>query len=295
MSFVVAGAALLGLVAGSYARVLAGGFGPAVGPDGDRPAVGPDGDRQAVGPDGDRLAVQVGHPAADHGGSPPPTRPDGGPSGEPSLDPSGEPEETPRDGLSREEAAEQRRAYRVEARQAFRRMVRTVPVPAWPPLVELGTAAACALVAWRLAWTPPLAAWSYAAVAGSALALIDWRTQRLPDAITLPSYPILALLLAPTGHLVPGLLGGLALAGVYAVLWFVRPGALGLGDVKLAGLAGMLTGALGLDPWIAGAVGGQFLGALYAVALLVTRRGTLRSQFPLGPFILLGALAAVLR
>ncbi|WP_405146734.1 A24 family peptidase [Sphaerisporangium sp. NBC_01403] len=295
MSFVVAGAALLGLVAGSYARALASGFGPAVGPDDDRR------------PDGDRRAAEVGHPAAGHGGSPPAARPDGDPSGEPEetpedgLSPEETPEdgfsgqETPEDGLSREEAAEARRAYRVEARQAFRRMARAVPVPAWPPLVELGTAAVCALVAWRIGWTPLLAAWSYAAVAGCALALIDWRTQRLPDALTLPSYPILVLLLAPTGHLMAGLLGGLALAGVYAVLWFARPGALGLGDVKLAGLTGMLTGALGLDAWITGAVGGQFLGALYAVVLLVTRRGTLRSQFPLGPFILLGALAAVLR
>jgi hypothetical protein len=31
------------------------------------------------------------------------------------------------------------------------------------------------------------------------------------------------------------------------------------------------------------------------LALLITRRGTLKSQFPLGPFIVLGALAAVLR
>ncbi|MEU8271263.1 A24 family peptidase [Sphaerisporangium sp. NPDC049002] len=260
MGFIVAGAALLGLLAGVYVRVLAGGFGPA--PEFDTPKLDTS---KLDSPELDASELDA-----------------------PELD-------APRLDAPELDFTERRRAYRVEARQAFGRAVRAVPVPAWPPLIELGTAAACALVAWRLAWTPALAAWSYAAVAGCALAVIDWRTQRLPDAITLPSYPIIALLLVPTGHLVAGLLGGLALAGVYAVLWFVRPGALGLGDVKLAGLAGMLTGALGLDPWIVCAVGGQFLGALYAVALLITRRGTLQSQFPLGPFILLGALAAVLR
>jgi leader peptidase (prepilin peptidase)/N-methyltransferase len=241
VGLIVAGAGVLGLVAGVYVRVLAGGFGPAV----------------QFGDHAEPGAVTV---AASH-----------------------------------KAAAEARRAYREEARQAFRVALRSVPSFVWPPLVEVCAAAACALVAWRLAGTVALGAWLYAAVAGCALAVIDWRTQRLPDAITLPSYPILAVLLAPTGHLVPGLLGGLALAGVYGALWLVRPGALGLGDVKLAGLVGMLTGALGLDAWLVGAIGGQFLGALYALALLITRRGTLKSQFPLGPFIVLGALAAVLR
>ena len=41
------------------------------------------------------------------------------------------------------------------------------------------------------------------------------------------------------------------------------------------------------------ALGGQFLGALYAVALLVTGRGTRQTQFPFGPFMLLGAFTAL--
>jgi leader peptidase (prepilin peptidase)/N-methyltransferase len=242
VSLVIAGAGVLGLVAGAYVRVLAGGF---------------------------RTADDLG---------------------------------------------DERSAWRAEARSAFRGALRAVPVPAWPPSIEVSAAVVCALVAWRVegllqqdaaaaggtvggrwpvgAFT--VLAWLYAAVAGCALAVIDWRTQRLPDAITLPSCPILAALLAPTGHLAGALLGGLALAGVYGIMWLVRPAALGLGDVKLAGLAGMLAGTLGVDAWLVAAIGGQFLGALYAIALLATRRGTLQTQFPLGPFILLGTLAALL-
>ena len=178
----------------------------------------------------------------------------------------------------------------------LREVARTVPVPAWPPTVEAATAAVCGAVAWRLAdgsgWL--LAAWLYLAVAGMALAVVDWRTRRLPDAVTLPSYPVLLGLLAPSGSLPHACLGMLALGAVYAVLWLVRPDALGLGDVKLAGLIGLATGALGLQPWITAAAGGHLLGASYALGLLATRRATLRSEFPFGPFMLAAALAAVL-
>ncbi len=177
---------------------------------------------------------------------------------------------------------------RAEARAAFTSLLRTVPVPAWPPLYELATAAVIVLVAWRAG--PP---YLYAALAGTALAAIDWRTFRLPDVITLPSYPMLALTLAPTGELPRALLGGLALAALYGVLWLVRPAGLGLGDVKLAGLIGMACAALSWQAWTVAALGGQFLGALYAVALLVTGRGTRETQFPFGPFMLLGAFVAL--
>jgi leader peptidase (prepilin peptidase)/N-methyltransferase len=139
-----------------------------------------------------------------------------------------------------------------------------------------------------------LAACLYLTVAGVVLALVDWRTKRLPDAITLPSYPILMALLIPSGALVPGVYGMLALGSIYGLLWFVRPGGLGLGDVKLAGLIGLVTGALGPDAWVVAAVGGHLLGGLYAAGLLVTRRGTLKSEFPFGPFMLTAAYAAVL-
>ncbi|WP_101784446.1 prepilin peptidase [Nonomuraea indica] len=175
-----------------------------------------------------------------------------------------------------------------EARAALARTLRTVPVPAWPPAVELVTAAVAALVAWRAGLPYVLFA-----VAGTALAIIDWRTSRLPDAITLPAYPLLALSLLPGGELPRALLGAAALAAVYGVLWFVRPAAMGLGDVKLAGLIGMAAASLGWPAWVVAAVAGQLCGALYALALLATGRASRDTEFPLGPFMLLGALAAL--
>ncbi|WP_433500593.1 prepilin peptidase [Sphaerimonospora sp. CA-214678] len=181
-----------------------------------------------------------------------------------------------------------------EVREAVGVAVRTPPVPRSPYIAEAATALAAALLVWRMAgaggWV--IAAWSYAIVIGVALALIDWRTLRLPDVITLPSYPVLLALLAPSGRLSGALAAAAAFACLYAVMWFARPTGIGLGDVKLAGLIGLLTGAIGVRTTVAAGMGGFLLGALYAVALLVTGRATRKSEFPFGPFMLVGALAA---
>ncbi|RJL31279.1 prepilin peptidase [Bailinhaonella thermotolerans] len=178
---------------------------------------------------------------------------------------------------------------RAEAREAFGRL-RTLPVPHAPPYTETLTAAVLGLVAWRTGADP---AFLFLAVTGVALGVVDARTRRLPDALTLPAYPVLAALLAGP-RFWPALLGGAAALLLYGALWFARPDSLGFGDVKLAGLLGMALGALGAQAWVAGALGGHLLAALYAAGLLATRRGTLKSDFPFGPFMLLGTLGAVL-
>ncbi|UBU10586.1 prepilin peptidase [Nonomuraea gerenzanensis] len=154
----------------------------------------------------------------------------------------------------------------------------------WPAL-ELVSAAVAGLVAWRAG--PPYVCFAVIAV---ALAVIDWRTSTLPDAITLPAYPITALALLPTGELPRALAGGAVLAAVYGVLWLARPEAMGLGDVKIAGLIGMAAAAMSWQALVAAAFCGQLLGALYAVSLLATGRGTRHTQFPFGTFMLLGTL-----
>ncbi|MCK2217370.1 A24 family peptidase [Actinomadura sp. ATCC 31491] len=163
-----------------------------------------------------------------------------------------------------------------------------VRTPPWPPAVELAAAAVTALTAWRmgLPYVP-------FAVIGVALAVVDWRTTILPDAITLPAYPITALALWPTGELPRALAGGAALAALYGLLWFARPEAMGLGDVKLAGLIGLAAASAGWQQWVVAAFAGQVLGALHGLALLATGRGTRHTQFPFGPFMLMGAFAVL--
>jgi leader peptidase (prepilin peptidase)/N-methyltransferase len=188
-------------------------------------------------------------------------------------------------------------------------------VPRWLPLrcrhcqgrlctplaLELATAAVLALLLGRFGGQPDVAAFGFIGALGVALSAIDISVQRLPDRLTLPAYPVLIILLAAAaliqhqaGDLLRALAGGAVLAAAYLVLALVRPGQLGGGDIKLAGLAGLALGWLGWPALLAGAALGFLLAAVVSLGLLAARRITLRSQICFGPFLLGGALLAAI-
>jgi leader peptidase (prepilin peptidase) / N-methyltransferase len=72
------------------------------------------------------------------------------------------------------------------------------------------------------------------------------------------------------------------------------PGQLGGGDIKLAGLVGLALGWLGWPALLGGAILGFVLAAVASLALLAARRVTMRSAISFGPFLLGGALLAIL-
>lgn len=136
------------------------------------------------------------------------------------------------------------------------RLLRACPRGADPPAgsCELGVAALWALVAvgavfgtpWWWVPVPLLLSW-----AGVLLAVCDLRVRRLPDALTVPGYPVLAVLLFAAAAHRPGLLpaavaGCAVFAGAYLAVRLVDPAALGAGDVKLAGSLGAAVGAVSL-------------------------------------------------
>ena len=169
------------------------------------------------------------------------------------------------------------------------------------PVVELSCAALFVVMALRFGADPVLPAYAYLAAVGLALALIDLDCKRLPDALTLPSYPVLAVLLAlgallgsDSGELVRALLGGAAMYAFYFALCFAYPAGMGFGDVKLAGVLGMATAWIGWGAWTVGLFLGFLAGGVFGLALVVARRGGRKTAVPFGPFMLLGTLAAVL-
>jgi leader peptidase (prepilin peptidase)/N-methyltransferase len=189
------------------------------------------------------------------------------------------------------------------------------PVPGWatprcrccgaglaaPGVLELATAGVLGLLLGRFAGRPEAAAFGFLGVLGVCLAAIDLAVQRLPDRLTLPAYPAVAGLLglaAVAGHdlaaLARSLLGGLVLIAAFSLLALARPGQLGGGDVKLAGLVGLALGWLGWPALVAGTALGFVLAALASLVLLATRRITLRSTVSFGPWMLAGALVAAL-
>lgn len=170
-----------------------------------------------------------------------------------------------------------------------------------PLALELATAAVLALLLGHFGGRPDVLAFAFLGALGVALAAIDLAVQRLPDQLTLPAYPVVLVLLgvaAVIGHdggaLLRALLGGVALSGGYLLLALLRPGQLGGGDVKLAGLAGLALGWLGWDTLLVGAALGFLLSAVVSLALLAARQVTLRSAISFGPFLLGGALLAIL-
>jgi leader peptidase (prepilin peptidase)/N-methyltransferase len=170
-----------------------------------------------------------------------------------------------------------------------------------PLLLELSTAAVLALLFAGLRGEPVAVAAGFLGALGVALAAIDLEVQRLPDRLTLPAYPFLLVMLAAaavSGHdlgaLWRALLGGAALAGGYLVLAVLRPGQIGGGDIKLAGLAGLVLGWFGWAAVLIGGALGFVLAALASLGLLAARRVTMRSAISFGPYLLGGALLAVL-
>jgi leader peptidase (prepilin peptidase)/N-methyltransferase len=148
-----------------------------------------------------------------------------------------------------------------------------------------------------------LPAYLYLGAVGAALTFIDLDVHRLPDLIVLPSYPIaFVLLLVPTvvsghwGWLLRAVLAGLVLFVVYLVLALVSPGGggLGFGDVKLAGVLGLLLGWLGWGTVIVSVLAAFVIGGVIALILLLTGRVSRSSHIAFGPSMILGAWAALM-
>ncbi|HTZ43036.1 MAG TPA: prepilin peptidase [Jatrophihabitans sp.] len=177
------------------------------------------------------------------------------------------------------------------------------PISPRYPLVELGTALLFVALAWQLHRLHLLAAlptyWYFAAIS-IALALIDVDVHRLPNAIVLPSYLVVAfgltlgaVALDQPAYLLRAAICGLALFGCYFVLAFSYPAGMGFGDVKLAGLIGAVLGFVSYRAALVGAFTAFVLGGIFGVALLARRRAGRKTAIPFGPFMIAGAVLAI--
>jgi leader peptidase (prepilin peptidase)/N-methyltransferase len=175
------------------------------------------------------------------------------------------------------------------------------PISPRYPLVEFTTGilfAVFTLDVGKLHWA--LAAYLYFTAAGLALAMIDIDHKRLPDAIVLPSYPVIAVLLTVAAGvddnwwaLARAGIGAAALFAFYFATAFAYPKGMGFGDVKLAGLLGGLLAYISWGTLVVGAFGGFLLGAVGGVLVLAARRGDRKTAIPFGPFMIAAAVIAV--
>jgi leader peptidase (prepilin peptidase) / N-methyltransferase len=175
------------------------------------------------------------------------------------------------------------------------------PISLRYPLVELGTSAVFVVLTIRIGFSAELPAYLYLGAIGVALALIDIDVKRLPNVIVLPSYIVSAVLLAAAAlveqewaDLLRAGLGMAALYVFYFVLALVYPRGMGFGDVKLAGVLGGYLGWLGWAEVVSGGFLGFLFGGVVGGGLMLARRAGRRSMIPFGPFMLAGALVAIL-
>lgn len=181
-------------------------------------------------------------------------------------------------------------------------------MPALPALVQAATGLAFAGVTGGVLTVTPvgpaeavsvalqLAALLYLAAVSIALSYIDLATHRLPNAIVLPSYPVAIVLLGASSALVGdgaalvrAGIGMAALYGFYFLLRLARPGAMGGGDVKLAGVLGLYLGWAGWGALAVGAFAAFLAGGLVGLVLIALRRASRHTALPFGPFMILGA------
>ncbi|MFD7431686.1 prepilin peptidase [Streptomyces sp. NPDC059818] len=168
-------------------------------------------------------------------------------------------------------------------------------------LVPVVTALGCAAVAATTGARPELAVWLLLAPVAVLLAAIDRRVHRLPDQLTLPAAGAAAVLLGIAvllpehgGSWLFALLGGVALGGFYFLLFLINPSGMGFGDVKLALSLGVALGWYGWAVVFAGGFAGFLFGAVYGLALMITRRAGRKTGIPFGPFMIAGALLGIL-
>jgi leader peptidase (prepilin peptidase)/N-methyltransferase len=134
-----------------------------------------------------------------------------------------------------------------------------------------------------------------------ALAVIDLETYLLPNKIVYPLTGAMLVLLAAGTALdgnfddfLRGLLAGaIWFAFLFLINWFM-PRAMGFGDVRLSFSLGLSLGVLGWGEVVLGFFLGFLYGAVIGMALVVARRRKSKQQIPFGPFMVAGAITAIL-
>jgi leader peptidase (prepilin peptidase)/N-methyltransferase len=136
---------------------------------------------------------------------------------------------------------------------------------------------------------------------GALLTLIDIDTHLLPRRIvhgaTALAIPLLviAALNNEEGQVLGMFLGAIAMRVILRVLQVLSRGDLGSGDVTLGGFLGLFLGWISFEAVLVGLLAGFVLGGFFALISLLMRKAGRNTRFAFGPFLIVGALVAVLQ
>ena len=146
----------------------------------------------------------------------------------------------------------------------------------------------------------PLPAWWLFAAGGTVLCVVDAQHHLLPARIVYPlaaaisvAIVLAAVMAGEPDRLLRAVLAAVLLGGGWFTVAFIAPPAVGLGDVQVAALAAGLLGWTGWSSVLAGQLAAFGLAAVTAVVVAATgQRSGRAAQVPMGPALIVGALAA---
>ncbi len=175
------------------------------------------------------------------------------------------------------------------------------PIAKRYPVVEVVTAILFALTAARLGVDAALPAF-LAAVAGLvAISAVDLELFIVPNRILYPTLFVAAPLLLGAAavdgdwdRVKTAAIGGAIGWSLLLVIHLVSPAGMGFGDVRLAGLIGMLLGWLSIGHVLVALFLGFLAAAVVGVALILTGVKGRKDKVPFGPFLATGAMLALL-
>jgi leader peptidase (prepilin peptidase)/N-methyltransferase len=171
-------------------------------------------------------------------------------------------------------------------------------IPAVYPLTELATGGLFVAVAltWEDVWVAAVLAPFLGLLV--AISVIDLRTRKIPNRLVLPAvvvaavWAVVADLAGSDLDAARAALGLLAYGVGLLIVALISPRGMGMGDVKLAGLIGLVLGGLGLRYVGVAAACGIGIGGVAAMIALLAGAGR-KTPIPFGPFLAAGAVVAV--
>lgn len=167
------------------------------------------------------------------------------------------------------------------------------------------TALLFGLAVWRIGLSPELPAVLAFIFGGVLLAVIDWRVQRLPTRLVYYTLAGVAagLVFASLVEwnwvpLARAVAGAALFTNAFYLVWFATRQVtgmivLGLGDVRLAAVLGLILGWYGLPHVLYGAIAGHVIALAIAVGTSIHRR-RFYVRYSFGPPLIAGTLAVVL-
>jgi leader peptidase (prepilin peptidase) / N-methyltransferase len=173
-----------------------------------------------------------------------------------------------------------------------------VPISPVYPLTELACGVSFVAVALfeEDAWVAALFAPFLALLV--AISIIDLRHRKIPNRLVYPAlvvaavFVVVADLAGSTLEAPRAAVGFLAYGVGLLVVALISPRGMGMGDVKLAALIGLVCGGIGLR-YVGVAAGvGILIGGIAAIIALASGAGR-KSALPFGPFLAAGAAVAI--